>query len=51
VARRLGLEHATAVALVQQVGATLGHFVSARELEHVKEQLPQALKEILSPAA
>jgi uncharacterized protein (DUF2267 family)/predicted transcriptional regulator len=48
VARRLGLDRDSAVALVRQVGATLGHFVDESEIEHVKEQLPKAMKEILS---
>jgi len=48
VARSLGLDRGSAADLVRQVGATLGHFVDERELEHVREQLPKAMKEILS---
>jgi len=47
IARFLGLDPDRAVALVRQVGATLGRFIDGSELKHVKQQLPKPLKEIL----
>ncbi|MFZ5892813.1 MAG: DUF2267 domain-containing protein [Myxococcota bacterium] len=49
MANRLDLDSESAAMLVRQVGAALVDVVSPGELEHVASQLPNPLKELLTP--